>query len=69
MACILFAMTPEEALSGVTRNAAKALGLTGQFGVLAPGANAEIAVWDVDHPSELSYWMGGSPLYTLISNR
>lgn len=69
MACTQFAMTPEEALAGVTRNAAKALGLSGDCGVIAPGASAELAVWDVSHPSELSYWMGGTPLHALINQR
>jgi len=63
LACSLFRMTPEEALAGVTRNAAKALGLDGETGMLAPGLAAEFAAWPVGHPRELAYWMGGvSPL-------
>ena len=69
MACTQFSMTPEEALLGVTRNAAKALGLSDQYGVVAPGHKAEMAVWNADHPAELSYWMGGSPLHKFISRR
>jgi len=63
LACSLFRLTPEEALTGVTRHAARALGLAGQTGVLAPGLAAEMAAWPVGHPRELAYWMGGvSPL-------
>lgn len=69
MACTLFSMTPEEALAGVTRHGAKALGLAGRYGVVAPGAFAELAVWNVDHPAELSYWIGGSALFKKISHR
>ncbi len=59
LACSLFRLTPEEALAGVTREAARALGLDGEIGVLAAGRAAEFAVWRVGHPSELAYWMGG----------
>jgi imidazolonepropionase len=69
MACIKFSLTPEEALTGTTRNAAKALGLAGEYGEITSGAKAELAVWDVSHPADLSYWIGRSPLHTLISNR
>ncbi len=69
MACTQFALTPEEALLGVTRHAAKALGLSDQYGVIAPGYRAELAVWNVDHPAELSYWLGGSPLHNYITRR
>jgi imidazolonepropionase len=62
MACTMFSMTPEEALAGVTRNAAKALGMSQKYGVIAPEALAELAVWDVNHPAELAYWIGGRPL-------
>jgi imidazolonepropionase len=68
MACTEFALTPEEALAGATRCAARALGLAGEYGEIAVGARAELAVWDAGHPSELSYWMGGSPLYKRLSH-
>jgi len=58
MAATLFRLTPEEALAGVTRNAARALGLTDR-GVLAVGKKADFALWDISHPAELSYWLGG----------
>lgn len=69
MACTLFSFTPEEALTGVTRHAAKALGLSDTHGVIAVNRPANIAIWDVKHPSELSYWVGASPLHQLMSSR
>ncbi|MEP0520262.1 MAG: imidazolonepropionase [Hyphomicrobiales bacterium] len=65
MSCTLFRMTPEEALAGVTRNAAKALGLI-NAGTIAVGQRADLAIWDVQHPSELSYRIGYNPLYKRI---
>lgn len=65
MGCTLFQMTPEEALAGVTRNAARALGLT-DCGVIEPGKRADLAVWDVEHPSELAYRIGFNPLHKRI---
>lgn len=62
MACTLFRMTPEEALAGVTRNAARALGIE-EAGVLAPGKRADLAVWDADNPAELAYRIGFNPLW------
>ena len=61
MACTLFRLTPEEALAGVTRNAAKALGLSDEIGTLEVGKRADLALWHVDHPRELAYWVGGNP--------
>ena len=58
MACTLFRLTPEEALRGVTINAARALGLDDR-GTLALGQRADLAVWPVDHLAELCYWIGG----------
>jgi imidazolonepropionase len=55
LACLLFRMTPEEALAGVTRNAARALGLGDQVGTLRPGKWADLAEWDAHSPAELSY--------------
>lgn len=62
MAATLFRLTPEEALRGVTVNAARALGLA-DCGRLAPGLRADLAVWDVRVPAELSYRIGFNPLY------
>ena len=62
MGCTLFRMTPEEALAGVTRNAARALGLS-DCGTIEVGKRADLAVWDVAHPSELAYRIGFNPLF------
>ncbi len=61
MACTLFGLTPKEALSGVTVNAAKALGLDGRIGSLQKGKQADIAIWDVDKPSLLCCQIGINP--------
>lgn len=61
MACTFFRLTPEEALSGVTRHAARALGLDDR-GVIAPGMRADLAIWDARHPRELAYRIGFNPL-------
>ena len=61
MACTLFRMTPEEALSGVTRHAARALGLADR-GVIAEGLRADLAIWNITHPRELAYRVGFNPL-------
>jgi imidazolonepropionase len=69
MACTLFRMTPEEALLGTTTHAARALGLTDR-GQIAPGLRADLAVWDADHPAELSYPIGAEALsQTIIGGR
>ncbi len=65
MACTLFRMTPEEALTAVTRNAARALGLS-DTGIIMPGLRADMVVWDVNHPAELSYRVGFNPLHKRI---
>jgi imidazolonepropionase len=65
MACTLFRLTPEEALRGATVNAARALGLSDR-GQIAPGLLADLAVWDTDHPADLSYRIGATPLHARI---
>ncbi len=60
MACTLFRLTPEEALAGVTRHAAKALGLQDR-GTLAAGLRADFVLWDVERPAQLAYAMGFNP--------
>ena len=62
MACVLFRLTPEEALSGATAVAARALGIQDDSGTLERGKRADMAVWDIDRPAELSYRMGFNPL-------
>jgi len=66
MATRLFGLTAEEALLGVTRQAARALGLQGERGVLAPGAAADFVVWNVHSPEELGYWIGFNPRRTVV---
>ncbi len=60
MACTLFRLTPEEALAGATVHAARALGLADR-GTLAAGQRADLALWDIAEPAELSYRIGGNP--------
>jgi imidazolonepropionase len=62
MACVLLGMTPEEALAGVTREGARALGLSGDRGTLEAGKRADLALWNIGQPAELAYWIGGNPL-------
>lgn len=59
MAATLFGLTPEEALAGMTRNAAAALGLSEIAGTLEAGKAADLAIWRISAPAELSYWAGG----------
>ena len=68
MACTLFRMTPLEALQGVTINAAKALGLEDKVGSIETGKNAELALWDIDHPNQLSYQLGGNNLVKVYNS-
>jgi len=65
MACTFFRLTPEEALAGVTVNAARALGLTDR-GRIAPGQLADLAIWEAGHPAELAYRIGATPLHRRI---
>ena len=67
MGCTLFGLTLEEALRGFTVNAARALGLHGRQGRLAPGLRADLAVWGVEHPRELMHGFGtGSPCRRVV---
>ena len=66
LASSLFKMTPEECLAGVTREAARGLGLAGDRGTVEVGKRADLAVWAIDHPRELSYWLGLNPLSELL---
>jgi imidazolonepropionase len=61
MACTLFRLTPEEALAGMTRNAARALGMQASHGTLETGKAADFALWDVTSPAELAYAIGANP--------
>jgi imidazolonepropionase len=66
MATRLFGLTSEEALLGVTRHAARALGFGASRGVLAPGSAADFVVWNVRSPEELGYWIGFNPRRTVV---
>lgn len=66
MAATLFRMTPEEALRGVTLNAAKALGLADQLGSIDVGKRADLAIWNVKQPAELAYRIGFNPLKNTV---
>ena len=68
MACTLFSLTTEEALAGVTRNAARALGLLDDRGTLETGKRADFVIWDIAHPAELAYMVGGNPCAGIIKN-
>ena len=65
MGATLFRLTPSECLTGVTRNAARALGLADR-GRIAPGQRADLAIWDVAHPAELTYRIGFNPLHARV---
>ena len=65
MGATLFRMTPAECLAGVTRHAAAALGLADR-GRLAPGLRADLAIWNIAHPAELTYRIGYNPLHARI---
>ena len=64
LACTLFRLTPLEALQGATIMAAKALGREREIGSIEAGKAADLAVWDIADPAELSYWLGHSPLHS-----
>ncbi|MFQ5785958.1 MAG: imidazolonepropionase [Alphaproteobacteria bacterium] len=66
MACTLFRLTPEEALAGVTRNAAKALGMARSHGTLEVGKAADFALWDIERPAELAYRIGANPIAAVV---
>jgi imidazolonepropionase len=68
MACTLFRLTPEEALRGVTVNAARALGLQASHGRLAAGLQADFVVWALDQPNELAYWFGRNPCVRVVQH-
>jgi imidazolonepropionase len=68
MGCTLFGLTPEEVLAGVTRNAARALGIETTSGTLEPGKRADFAVWDIEDPRELAYAIGANPCAQVVQN-
>jgi len=68
LACVLFGLTPEEALAGATRNGALALGLQGERGTLEEGKMTDLAIWRIGHPRELSYWVGKNPCVGVVKD-
>ncbi len=66
MGCILFGLTPEEALQGTTRNAATALGLGDTIGTLTVGKAADMLLWNIDNPAQLAYQFGQNSLLQRI---
>jgi imidazolonepropionase len=68
IACTLFGLSPEEALKGVTANAARALGLGQDRGTLALGRRADLAAWRIESPAEIVYWVGLCPLEVVLKD-
>ena len=66
MARRLFGLSSDEVLDGVTRHAARALALEHRCGTLAPGLDADLAVWSIDTPDELGYWIGYNPCSMVV---
>ena len=66
MGATLFGLTVDECLAGVTREAARALGLSAQTGTLEAGKSADLAIWDISEPAELVYRMGFNPLFARV---
>jgi imidazolonepropionase len=66
MAATLFRLTVDECLAGVTREAARALGMLGETGTLEAGKSADLAIWSVESPAELVYRMGFNPLHARV---
>ena len=66
MACVLFGLTPHEALCGVTIHAARALGYDDR-GTLEVGKRCDLALWDVGSAAELCYWLGASPCAGVVA--
>ncbi len=66
LACTRFGLTVDEAIAGMTAHAARALGLASEVGVIAPGARADLVVWDADHPAQLVYWLGANPVRAVL---
>jgi imidazolonepropionase len=62
LGCVLFGLTPEEALVGATRAAARALGRSNRLGTIEPGKEATFLIWDVEHPAEIVLQLGVNPL-------
>jgi imidazolonepropionase len=66
LACTRFGLTVPEAIAGATVHAARALGRAGEIGTIAPGALADLVVWDADQPAQIVYWMGLDPVAAVV---
>ncbi|MCF8039162.1 MAG: imidazolonepropionase [Desulfohalobiaceae bacterium] len=66
MACTLFRLTPEEALAGITREGARALGLQERIGTLEQGKEADFVLWDIHEPAELAASLGHNPCHKVV---
>lgn len=66
LGCVLFGLTPEESFRGVTVNGARALGWEETRGSLEEGKMADLAIWEIGHPRELSYWLGRNPCSGIV---
>ncbi|NBS57192.1 MAG: imidazolonepropionase [Betaproteobacteria bacterium] len=66
--CTIFRLTPEEALAGITRNGAKALGMGATHGTIEVGKVADLVLWKVDAPAELAYAMGANPCLRVLKS-
>lgn len=66
LACTLFGFTVEEALAGITREGARALGLQNEIGTIEIGKRCDLAVWDIDNLAQLVQWIGARPLHGRI---
>jgi imidazolonepropionase len=69
MAATLFRLTVDEAIAGVTREAARALGRSDEIGTLEPGKWCDLAIWDIERPAELVYRIGFNPLHARVRRR
>jgi len=65
-AAVQFRLTAEEAIAGATREAARALGRLSEIGTLETGKACDLAVWDVERPVELTYWLGRNSLHARV---
>ena len=68
LGCTIFRLTPEEALAGVTRNGAKALGMGITHGTIEAGKVADLVFWKIDAPVELAYAMGANPCTKVLKS-
>ena len=66
LGCVLFGLTPQEALAGVTVQGAAALGLAQSKGTLAPGKDADFVLWEIEGPEELAYRLGCNPCLQVV---